>query len=118
MTAATRDDLVVERSARQRAAAERRAGLELDRAGRYAESRARMRQSQAYLAAAPMTAAVGEDFAVTEALASAPATSAYGSHAESRRSSGRISDDAGGRGASRNVKSVTAESGGLPLVAS
>ena len=47
VTAATRDDLVVERAALQRAAAERRAGLELDRAGRYVESRARMRQSRA-----------------------------------------------------------------------
>ena len=46
VTAATPDDLVVERAARQRAAAERRAGLELDRAGRFAESRARMRRSQ------------------------------------------------------------------------
>ena len=39
-----------------------------------------MRHSQAYLAAAPMTAEVQDDFAVTEALASAPPTSAYGSH--------------------------------------
>ena len=32
------------------------------------------------LAAAPMTAAVQDDFAESEALASAPPTSAYGSH--------------------------------------
>ena len=95
VTAATRDDLVVERSALQRAAAERRAGLELDRAGRYVESRARMRQSRDYLAAAPMTAAVGDDFAVTEALASAPATSAYGSHV---RKSAQLREDQRRRG--------------------
>jgi Ca-activated chloride channel homolog len=80
VTAATPDDLVVERAARQRAAAERRAGLELDRAGRFAESRARMRRSQDFLAAAPMTPEVQDDFAVSMALASAPPTSAYGSH--------------------------------------
>ena len=80
VTAVTPDDLVVERAARQRAAAERRAGLELDRAGRFAESRARMLQSQAYLAAAPMTAAVQADLAETTALAFEPATAGYGSH--------------------------------------
>jgi Ca-activated chloride channel family protein len=95
VAAATRDDLVVERSALQRAAAERRAGLELDRAGRYTESRARMRRSQAYLAAAPMTAEVGDDFAVTEALASAPLTSAYGSHV---RKSAQLREDQRRRG--------------------
>jgi Ca-activated chloride channel homolog len=80
VTAGTADDLVVERAARQRAAAERRAGLELDRAGRFAESRARMRRSQDLLAAAPMTAEVQDDFAASMALASAPLTSSYGSH--------------------------------------
>src|SRR5215217_448614 len=79
-TAATPDELVVERAARQRAAAERRAGLELDRAGRFAESRARMLQSQAYLAAAPMTAEVQADFDETTALAFEPATAGYASH--------------------------------------
>jgi Ca-activated chloride channel homolog len=80
LTAATPDDLVLERAMRQRAAAERRAGLELDRAGRYAESRARMRRSENFLAAAPMTASVEADLAETMALASAPPTSAYGPH--------------------------------------
>ena len=80
VTAATPDDFVVERAARQRAAAERRAGLELDRAGRFIESRARMLQSEAFLAAAPMTAEVQSDLAETRMLASAPSTSAYGSH--------------------------------------
>jgi hypothetical protein len=80
VTAATSDELVVERVARQRAATERRAGLELDRAGRFAESRARMLQSQAYLAAAPMTVEVQADFAETTALAFEPATAGYASH--------------------------------------
>jgi Ca-activated chloride channel family protein len=93
--AATPDDLVVERSALQRAAAERRAGLELDRAGRYVESRARMLQSRAYLAAAPMTPLVENDLAMTEELASAPATSAYGSHA---RKSAQLREDQRRRG--------------------
>jgi Ca-activated chloride channel homolog len=95
LTAAIADDLVVERSARQRAAAERRAGLELDRAGRFTESRARMRQSQAFLSAAPMTAAVEADLAVTEELASAPPTSAYGSHV---RKSAQLREDQRRRG--------------------
>jgi Ca-activated chloride channel family protein len=49
------DQLVAERAALQHAAAERRAALELDRAGRYRESRARLRQSVAFLQAAPRT---------------------------------------------------------------
>src|SRR5215213_4603954 len=80
VTASTPDDLVVERAARQRAAAERRAGLELDRAGHFAESRARMLQSRDYLVTAPMTAAVQADLAETTALAFEPATAGYGSH--------------------------------------
>jgi hypothetical protein len=98
VTAATRDDLVVERSARQRAAAERRAGLELDRAGRYAESRARMRQSQAFLSAAPMTTEVEADLTETMMLASAPPTSAYGSHV---RKSAQLREDQRRRGRQR-----------------
>ena len=98
VTAATRDDLVVERSARQRAAAERRAGLELDRAGRYAESRARMRQSQAFLAAAPMTTEVEADLTETMMLASAPPTSAYESHV---RKSAQLREDQRRRGRQR-----------------
>ncbi len=80
VTAATPDDFVLERAARQRAAAERRAGLELDRAGRFTDSRARMMRSRAYLAAAPMTAAVQADLAETSALAFEPATAGYESH--------------------------------------
>jgi Ca-activated chloride channel homolog len=95
VTAAPSDDLVVERAALQRAAAERRAGLELDRAGRYAESRVRMRLSENFLAAAPMTGAVQADLAETMSLASAPPTSAYGSHV---RKSAQLREDQRRRG--------------------
>jgi Ca-activated chloride channel homolog len=95
VTAAPSDDLVVERAALQRAAAERRAGLELDRAGRYAESRVRMRLSENFLAAAPMTEAVEADLAETMSLASAPPTSAYGSHV---RKSAQLREDLRRRG--------------------
>ena len=78
--AATPDELVVERVARQRAAVERRAALDLDRAGRFQESRARMLRSRDFLAAAPMTAEVQADLVETTALASASPTAAYGSH--------------------------------------
>ena len=95
LTAVTPDDFVVEHAARQRAAAERRAGLELDRVGRFAESRARMRQSQSFLAAAPMTAEVQADLAETISLASAPPTIAYGSHV---RKSAQLREDQRRRG--------------------
>jgi hypothetical protein len=74
------DELVAERTALQRAAAERRAALELDRAGRYRESRARMMAARQVLQAAPMTARVDDFLLESEALAAAPATQAYSSH--------------------------------------
>ena len=74
------DESVVERAARQRAAAERRAGLDLDRAGRFQESRARMIRSRDFLAAAPMTAEVRADLAETTALAFESPAAAYDSH--------------------------------------
>jgi Ca-activated chloride channel homolog len=80
VAAATSDELVIERAARQRAAAERRAALDLDRAGRFQESRARMLRSRDFLAAAPMTAAVQADLIETTALAFESPTAAYGSH--------------------------------------
>jgi Ca-activated chloride channel family protein len=95
VTAARSDDIVVESAARQRAAAERRAGLELDRAGRFADSRARMLRSRDLLAAAPMTAAVQDDLAETTMLASAPSTHAYGSHV---RKSAQLREDQRRRG--------------------
>ncbi|MCA9878725.1 MAG: VWA domain-containing protein [Thermomicrobiales bacterium] len=63
------DAFVQERAALQHAAAERRAGLELDRAGRLAESRAAMRRSRELLAAAPPTADVREHAAESDYLA-------------------------------------------------
>ncbi len=74
------DELVVERAARQRAAAERRAALDLDRAGRFQESRARMMHSRDLLAAAPFTPEVQADLAESTALAFESPTAAYGSH--------------------------------------
>jgi Ca-activated chloride channel family protein len=74
------DPSVTECAARCRAAAARRAGLELDRAGRFAESRASMMRSRSLLAAAPMTDAVRQDIEESNMLASAPVTSAYSSH--------------------------------------
>jgi Ca-activated chloride channel family protein len=106
VTAATPDDLVVECAARQRAAAERRAGLELDRAGRFVESRARMLKSQGFLAAAPMTAAVQADLAETTMLASAPPTSGYDSHV---RKSAQLREDQRRRGREASEPRITEE---------
>jgi Ca-activated chloride channel family protein len=66
------DQLVAERAALQRAAAERRAGLELDRAGRHRESRARMERSVAYLQAAPQTADVNLELSESRWFADIP----------------------------------------------
>jgi Ca-activated chloride channel homolog len=74
------DPLVVERAALQRAAAERRAGLELDRAGRFAESRQRMQAASFMLRAAPMTEAVKADLEESVLLAEADDFVPYGSH--------------------------------------
>jgi Ca-activated chloride channel family protein len=78
---AASDPLVAERAALQRAAAERRAGLELDRQGDYAASRARMRASAKYLLMAPETDAVLADLRESRAYAAEPTTAAYSSHA-------------------------------------
>jgi len=71
------DPLAAEMAAAQRATAERREGLRLDRAGRHAESRDRMRSAAALLQAAPMTAAIAEDLALTERYAEAAASAPY-----------------------------------------
>jgi Ca-activated chloride channel family protein len=91
------DELVAEQAALQRAAAERRAGLDLDRAGRIAESRARMANAQHLLQAAPMTAAVQFDLNVSAMLADDFSPSGYESHVrksaqhrESQRRRGRL----------------------------
>ena len=92
--------MVVERAALQRAAAERRAGLELDRQGRYQAARARMAVSHDLLASAPMTVEVRFALAESDALRSAPPTEAYSSHErklaqfrESLRRRGRVQPD-------------------------
>ena len=78
--AAEADRRVAERAARQRAAAARRAGLELDRAGRFAEARLKMRDAQVALMAAPMTDAVRRDLEESAKLAAAAASDAYAAH--------------------------------------
>ena len=80
VTDTPQDALVTERAALQRAAAERRAGLELDRAGRHAESRLRMQQSVAYLRAAPPSAE--RDLQIDESLgfANMPASAPIDNH--------------------------------------
>jgi len=95
------DAMVSERAALQRAAAERRAGLELDRAGRFAESRSRMAAAYDLLEVAPMTDSVRFDLAESAFLAAAPSTASYGSqlrksaqHREGQRRRGRV-DHAG-----------------------
>lgn len=94
------DMLVAERGALQRAAAERRKGLELDRQGRFAESRQHMARSVAQLRAAPRTDLVGDDLDISMFLEEAPADTAYGSHTrkeaqfrEERHRRGRLHRD-------------------------
>jgi len=65
------EPLVTERAALQRATAERRTALALDRAGRHAESRASMRRAYVRLQAAPRTADVAHDLDLSAAYASA-----------------------------------------------
>ena len=90
------DQLVVERAALQRAAAERREGLELDRAGRFAESRARMANARSLLSKAPKSDAVQFDLKVSALLAEDINLGGYDSHVrkstqfgESQRRRGR-----------------------------
>ncbi len=63
------DELVREQTILQRAAADQREAIRLDREGRYRESRARLRNAAAYLKAGPPTAAVHARFATMEAFA-------------------------------------------------
>lgn len=95
------DALVTERAALHRAAAERRAGLDLDRVGRYAESRARMARSRDVLMAAPMTDSVRLDLEDSFMLADYSAGDAYqphdrktAQHREAQRRRGRLDRDA------------------------
>jgi Ca-activated chloride channel family protein len=82
--AARRDETVAEHVALQRAAARRRAGLDLDRAGRFAESRAHMHEASMLLQAAPQTMAVRFDLAESAHLAEAPGAVAYSQHDRKR----------------------------------
>jgi Ca-activated chloride channel family protein len=77
---AERDELVAEQAALQRAAAERRAGLELDRAGRVVESRARMANAASLLRAAPSTEAVRYDLHASAFLAADFNPAGFDSH--------------------------------------
>lgn len=80
VTNAPADPLVQERSALQRAAAERRTALDLDRQGRHRESRLRMAEAQAFLLAAPMTEAVAFDLQESNVMASFSDDFAYSQH--------------------------------------
>jgi len=95
------DELVMEQAALHRAAAERRAGLDLDRAGRYAESRLRMARAREVLQAAPMTDAVRLDLEDSFMLADYSDGAAYqphdrktAQHREAQRRRGRLNPDA------------------------
>lgn len=74
------DPDVAEQAALQRAASERRAGLELDRRGDHAGSRDRMARAYRLLQAAPMTARVQTDAAMSFELFDLPSDAAYDSH--------------------------------------
>lgn len=77
---AAADPLVQERSALQRAAAERRVALDLDRQGRHRESRLRMAQAQDFLLAAPWSEDIAFDLAESSAMASVAEDTAYNQH--------------------------------------
>ena len=68
---------VAELAALARATQSRHAALLLDRQGRFAESRQRMRQAADLLAAAPQTDQVAQDFELSESLAEMPFDVAY-----------------------------------------
>ena len=74
------DPDVAEQAALQRAAAERRAGLELDRRGDHAGSRARMAVAYDLLETAPPTARVQAQAAESLALSAVPDNVAYDRH--------------------------------------
>ncbi|MGH2535446.1 MAG: vWA domain-containing protein [Thermomicrobiales bacterium] len=71
------DPEVAEEAALQRAHAEQREAMRLDRQGRHAESRALLRESAAALSAAPMTAQVQEHYDLAMHYAAFDASSAY-----------------------------------------
>ncbi len=71
------DPTVAEQAALQRAAAEQREAMRLDRAGRFAESRARMHVAAQALSMAPTTAMVSERLAMAQQYAAYDSTVAY-----------------------------------------
>ena len=77
---ASANPLVQERSALQKAAAERRIALDLDRQGRHRESRLRMAQAQDFLIAAPWSDDVAFDLQESRAMASVADDMAYSQH--------------------------------------
>jgi Ca-activated chloride channel homolog len=91
------DEIVREQAVLQRAAADQREAIRLDREGRYAESRTRLREAAAYLAAAPSSPRVEARLGRVNFLASYDASAAYGeavrkqavheAHRDSRRTS-------------------------------
>ncbi|MFN8592136.1 MAG: VWA domain-containing protein [Thermomicrobiales bacterium] len=78
------NDMVVEEKALQRAAIERRAGLELDRQGNIAEAHQRLAQARDVLRTAPLTTRISEDLmrhdSMVMPMMAAPAGSAQRSH--------------------------------------
>jgi Ca-activated chloride channel family protein len=91
------DETVREQAVLQRAAADQREAIRLDREGRHAESRTRLREAAAYLAAAPSTARVQARLGRVNFLASFDESADYGeavrkqvvheAHRDSRRTS-------------------------------
>jgi Ca-activated chloride channel family protein len=77
VNATPRDETVAEQAALQRSAVEQREAMRLDRAGRFAESRARMHAAAQALTAAPATDTVSERLAMAQQYAAYDATVAY-----------------------------------------
>ncbi len=78
VAATPEDPEVAEEAAIQRAAAERRKAMRLDRQGRSREAKMYLQRSAAYLAAAPQSARVAEEFSMSAALADMDADEGYG----------------------------------------
>jgi hypothetical protein len=72
------DEIAREQVVLQRAAADQKEAIRLDRAGRHAESRAHLHAASAYLMAAPSTPEIEERRLRIDALASFDADASYG----------------------------------------
>ncbi len=97
---------VAEKAALQRASSAQREALQLDRAGRYAESRQSMRDSGAALLAAPQTDRVFQELRFAQTLADVPMDEMYSEDAHKRTTS-RVSRM--GRGRSDREESLSEE---------